>query len=290
MPSGVQKTTDIPESEVENVVAGFRLDNPTKIEKIRQPDGRWTVVATFLDPDSIQAGDTGEILRSQPARPASHTGTARASRILGKLSEKYETGGRGPGTVSSGVGDPGGASYGSYQMTSRNGGTVARFIAQPEFPWRDEFQGLEPGSAEFTAKWKEIASTHPEEFQETQHAYIKKTFFDALVAKIKTEDDLDVTSRSHTVQDVIWSTAVQHGANTLVVHRALETLRGGGTLDLDDSEFDRKLIEAIYAERSRKNAQGKLVYFTRSSDAMQEGVARRFVEEKRDALQMLENE
>ena len=42
--------------------------------------------------------------------------------MLGSLSSKYETGGRGPGTVSSGVGDAGGVSYGSYQMTSKPAG------------------------------------------------------------------------------------------------------------------------------------------------------------------------
>ena len=57
-----------------------------------------------------------------------------ASWILGSLSSKYETGGRGPGTVSSGIGDAGGVSYGSYQMTSRpRGGTVARFVAEGPF-------------------------------------------------------------------------------------------------------------------------------------------------------------
>jgi len=35
---------------------------------------------------------------------------------LGDLSSKYETGGNGPTTVSSGKGDAGGVSYGSYQM------------------------------------------------------------------------------------------------------------------------------------------------------------------------------
>jgi murein DD-endopeptidase MepM/ murein hydrolase activator NlpD len=43
---------------------------------------------------------------------------AAIAEELGTLSAKYETGGRGPGVVSSGVGDPGGVSYGSYQMAT----------------------------------------------------------------------------------------------------------------------------------------------------------------------------
>src|SRR5262249_46471025 len=40
---------------------------------------------------------------------------------LGSLSEKYESGGRGPGTVSTGKGDLGGVSYGTYQLSSKVG-------------------------------------------------------------------------------------------------------------------------------------------------------------------------
>jgi LysM repeat protein len=72
-----------------------------------------------------------------------------ASRVLGKLSEKFETSGRGPGTVSGGQGDPGGRSYGSYQMTSKpGGGTVKRFVSEPDFPFRDRFANLAPGSTQ----------------------------------------------------------------------------------------------------------------------------------------------
>lgn len=47
MPTGVQETTDVSESKLAQVVAGYQLDNPIKIEKIKQPDGKWTVRATF---------------------------------------------------------------------------------------------------------------------------------------------------------------------------------------------------------------------------------------------------
>lgn len=242
------------------------------------------------NPDNIQVGETLSIPGNPPQ---SHTPSSSAAQgdTLGKLSEKYETGGRGPGTVSAGVGDPGGVSYGSYQMTSKpNGGTVAQCVSQPDFRWRDAFSDLTPATPEFSNKWKEIAAAHPEEFQEAQHLYIKATHFDVLVAKIKTDDGLDVTKRSHALQDVIWSTAVQHGPNTNVVHRALETLRGAGPFNLEHPEFDNKLIPAIYAERGRQDAQENLVYFSKASPAVQQGVASRFVAELKDALKMLENE
>lgn len=210
-----------------------------------------------------------------------------AARVLGKLSERYETGGRGAGVVSTGRGDAGGASYGSYQMTSKpGGGTVGRFVSRADFPFRDNFVGLTPGGAEFTAEWKRIAAAHPEEFQSSQHDFIKKTHFDPLVQKIINEDGLNVLTRSHTLQDVIWSTAVQHGPGNNIPHRALATLSVGP----GDPDFDRLFITAIYAQRGRKNASGGLALFSRNSAAVQSGVAKRFRDEQRDALQMLAEE
>jgi hypothetical protein len=51
---------------------------------------------------------------------------------------------------------------------------------------------------------------------------------------------------------------------------------------------DRRLIIAIYAEHGRRTATGNLVYFARNSRAVQSGVARRFRDEERDALAMLD--
>ena len=209
--------------------------------------------------------------------------------MLGSLSSKYETGGRGPGTVSSGVGDAGGVSYGSYQMTSKpNGGTVARFVAGDTFPWRERFASLQPGSPEFSAAWRALAAEAPDAFFEAQHAFIKRTHFDPLVRKIAAEDGLDVTACSPAVQDAIWSTAVQHGPNTPVVHRAITAAGGAQSLQPPDLERDRRLIVAIYAERGRRSDAGNLVYFSRNSQAVQDGVARRFRDEERDALAMLD--
>jgi murein DD-endopeptidase MepM/ murein hydrolase activator NlpD len=207
-----------------------------------------------------------------------------AGGILGKLSERFEVGGRGPGTVSTGQGDQGGVSYGSYQMTSRpNGGTVARFVSQPAFPFHDRFSNLSPGSSEFSAVWRQIADTQRDEFQRIQHDFIKKTHFDLLVQKIMRDDGLDIRTRSHALQDVIWSTAVQHGPNNNIVHQAIGTLQ----LPHEDPQFDRSLIIAIYTERGRKNPNGTLVHFSRNSPAVQRGVAQRFIDEQRDALNML---
>ena len=252
------------------------------------------------NPNRIRVGDVLNIPNGRASTPAAPRPPAQpppaqptpgpqppADWVLGKLSERYETGGRGPGVVSTGAGDAGGASYGSYQMTSKpNGGTVGRFVAQPDFPFSSRFAGLTPGSSQFTAVWKQLAVTNKDEFQASQHDYIKKTHFDPLVRKIINEDGLNVLTRSHALQDVIWSTAVQHGPGTNVPHIALSNVR----VSRDDPNFDREFIIAIYAERGRTGPGGVLVRFSRNSPAVQRGVAQRFKDEQRDALQMLARE
>lgn len=219
-----------------------------------------------------------------PAVSAGALGEALAE-ALGTLSAKYETGGRGPGTVSTGAGDPGGVSYGSYQMATKMG-TVARFVAQAGFKWASDFQGLAPGTAQFTAVWKRIAAEQTADFQNAQHSYIKQTHYDLLAAKILAEDALDVNTRSRALQDVVWSTAVQHGGASPIVHRAIASL----TCALSDPTYDKQLICAIYAERGRKKPDGNLAYFSKSAPGVQAGVAKRFRNEEQDALALLAKE
>lgn len=255
--------------------------NPDKInvgDVVNVPDGISTAATQPLPSISTTATSAA----SAPAQGA--VGTALGA-ALGNLSAKFETGGRGPGTVSTGSGDPGGVSYGSYQMATKTG-TVARFVAEPDLRWRPDFAGLQPGTAPFTAKWKEIAANETSAFQEAQHSFIKKTHYDLLVAKILSEDGLDVNTRSRTLQDVVWSTSVQHGGGTPIVHRALATLSVTATA----ADFDERLIRAVYAERGRVKPDGNLAYFSKSSPGVQAGVAKRFKNELSDALTMLSNE
>ena len=224
-----------------------------------------------------------------PAPTARPAFTVPAGWRLGTLSSKYETSGRGPGTVSSGQGDPGGVSYGSYQMTSRGGGTVLRFVSDPAFPWRDRFAGLTSGSDAFSAAWRALAAERPDAFFAAQHAYIQRTHFDPLVRRVRSASGLDLSERSHALQDAAWSTAVQHGPNTSVVTRAIDAVGGAGTLPAGDLDGDRRLIRAIYAERGRRGADGRLAHFPRvESVRVQQSLANRFVNEEQDALAMLD--
>lgn len=250
------------------------------------------------DPNRIKVGDvinlpnetiSTENTKPLPAIPAATVAAGALGEAiaeeLGSLSAKYETGGRGPGVVSTGAGDPGGVSYGSYQMASKMG-VVQRFVSQAGFPWAKEFQNLAAGSAQFTSVWKRIAAEETAAFQSAQHEFIKRSHYDLLAAKVLSEDALDVNTRSHALQNVIWSTAVQHGGASSIVHRAISTLSSATS----DPTYDKQLISAIYAERGRKKPDGNLAYFSKSSPNVQAGVAKRFQNEEKDALAMLAKE
>jgi len=44
---GAWTTTDVPDSEVDGVVDGYKLDGASDVQKTRQPNGKWAVTARF---------------------------------------------------------------------------------------------------------------------------------------------------------------------------------------------------------------------------------------------------
>lgn len=202
----------------------------------------------------------------------------RADADLGFLSEKYESGGRGPGMVSTGVGDPGGMSYGTYQLASK----IGRADQFTNKYYADEFAGLKGGSDAFTAKWKALAAKDAEALHKNEHQFIQDTHYDPQLRKLKKELGLDVGKRSPVFRDAVWSSAVHHGPNTDAITVAIQTLVKAKVFD------EVAALKAIYAERGRKTTDGKLVRFKNVSESWIPGLTKRFENELRDALAALE--
>lgn len=123
---------------------------------------------------------------------------------LGQTSAGYESGAAGPGSISSGKGDHGGVSYGSYQFSSA-AGTLREYLDQS--PYGPQFHGLTPVTPAFDAKWREVARTDPG-FAQDQHDFVGRSHYTSQAANLQARG-IDLSDRGMAVQDALWSTAVQ---------------------------------------------------------------------------------
>jgi len=170
---------------------------------------------------------------------------------IGSLSARYESGGN-PGAI--GYDSTGGYSYGTYQLAHNN---AQKFVA--ESPYASQFAGMPFNSAAFQQKWKEIAQKDPQGFAGAQHDYIAKTHLEPIVNRLK-QTGIDVSKMSPIVQDVIWSTAVQHGPGNKIIERALAS-----------AQSEQDFIKKVYELRWNGGAG-----FASSTPAVQKSVYNRF--------------
>ena len=209
---------------------------------------------------------------------------------IGQTSEKYESGGKGAGTINAynggAGGDLGGASYGTYQLASFLPATMSTGKARPSSKnspviqflntskFKDKFAGLEPATAAFDAKWTEIASTFKEAFKKEQHDYVQKKYYDVAIANLLRKG-LDMSKYGPAVQDLVWSGAVQFGpANTKAFTEALR----------DKSTLTDKDIITLVSEYKINNVD---TLFKSSSDSIKAGVKSRYQSEKQALLSLI---
>jgi type VI secretion system secreted protein VgrG len=197
----------------------------------------------------------------------------------------YETGfhpgqeGLAAARVSSGVGDPGGVSYGAFQLSSHPSGPnglspVQDFLRHEGAQWASQLTGNPTArNGEFGTAWTATAQRQPDTFFDAQNGYIARTHFDPVVARVQRQTGLDMTSRSPAVQDVVWSMAVQHGAAPALVAEAVNGLKG--VITSDDPGYDQALINKLYDVRTHYVATH---HYPVSPN--------RYPNERRDALRM----
>jgi len=215
-----------------------------------------------------QVGEGAVAVGKQAAEKVGEGATAIGKGVgegLGKVAAFFESGGK-SGTVSTGKGDAGGKSYGKFQLSSKTG-DVQKFLK--ESGYSKQFAGMEVGSKEFDAKWKELGKT--KEFGAAQQAHAAKTHYNPQVAKLQ-KAGIDLSGRGAGVQEAIFSTANQYGANTSVIQKAL---KGKDTKSMSDKE----IINAIQDYKSSTVS----TRFKSSDDKTRAGVAKR-VEEERKVL------
>lgn len=190
--------------------------------------------------------------------------TSAKDWILGKTSKLFESGKGGAATVSSGKGDHGGASYGTYQLASKTG-TLQKFLDSTQYG--DQFKGMQAGTKEFNDKWKQVAKDDPT-FGDAQHNFIKQTHFDPQMEKLQ-KSGIDLSGRGAAVKDSVWSTSVQFGGKTGLIEKAL---KGQDTAKMSDAE----IVTAIQDYKIQNNDK----LFASSSSAVKKGTLNRASQEK----------
>lgn len=135
-------------------------------------------------------------------------------------------------------------------------------------------KGKKAGTDAFDKAWKAEAAKNPEKFAQAQHEYIKRTHYDPAVTAVKQATGVDVRNYPRAVQDVLWSTAVQHG-----VGGAKNVFKNAG---IKPGMSAKEIINRVYDERSKVDK-----YFASSSSQIKQSVKNRFAQERKDALRML---
>ncbi len=209
---------------------------------------------------------------------------AQPGTELGYLAGLFESGEGGPGTI--GYDPRGGTSYGTFQISSK-AGTMKLFIDYLSQNAPDLARKLEAAGPANTGcragamprVWKELAANQPVRFEKLQSDFIAQNLYQPTVKEISDRTGLDVSKAPKALQEVLWSTAVQHGskgaANIFI--KAIGTLKGQS-----DQGGMARLIDTVYNMRAGR--------FTSSGPGIRAAAVNRFKMEGRMALAMLSSE
>lgn len=191
-----------------------------------------------------------------------------AGTSLGSLSAKYESSGN-PATIARTKGDIGGASYGTYQLTTASG-NAQKFANQ----YGGALKGLKAGTSAFDSAWKAEAKKNPNAFKNAQHNYIEKTHYTPALNAFVKATGVVANKLPNAVKDMIWSIGVQHGSGG-----ASNIFKSAGVKQSDSASA---IIKKVYTERMKVNK-----YFSSSTQAIKNSVLKRFKSEMNQALGML---
>ena len=196
---------------------------------------------------------------------------------LGFLSERYEASTSGSNAI--GYDAVGGTSYGKYQIASKTG-TMAEFLGflknsgySKAYEILNAALPSDTGSTTgaFPTAWKKVVAQGL--LGNAEHDFIKSTHYDVALRKIEDGSCVDLIKSSFALQNVLWSTAVQHGA--------------GGAARIFNSVWKSGMskvafIKAIYESRATK--------FGSSSSRVRASVQARFDKESSQAVALAASE
>ncbi|MFP4031694.1 MAG: hypothetical protein ACLFTV_09050 [Desulfococcaceae bacterium] len=171
---------------------------------------------------------------------------------LGVLAARFESAADGPAAI--GYDPEGGTSYGTFQIASRPGtmGEFLDFLDRRAPEWANRLRAAGPANTggrdgAMPRVWRDIAAESPERFEALQREFIRKNHFEPARRRILKRTGLDVGNSGRALREVVFSTAVQHGAAGAAGIVAQAANRSGMEENL--------LIREIYAVRHARFAE-----------------------------------
>jgi len=221
----------------------------------------------------------------KPAGVKPPPSATKTTQELGKLSSKFETGGRKNSGAVVGWDSTGGTSYGTYQIAAKVG-TMAAFLKFAEAKGETDIVSrlksagpADTGSNKgpFVDEWKKISAEKGKEFEKLQHDFIEDSQYKPAAKTLLKVTGYDIEQQSAAIKDVFFSTVVQHGPGGAngIFKKAIQD-NGGPNAD------PKNIINSVYEIRGTK--------FGSSTEKVRKSVQDRFIQEKSQALDMLKND
>jgi hypothetical protein len=208
-------------------------------------------------------------------------GNSKQIQGIGNLSAYFESGEKGADAI--GYDYKGGTSYGTFQISSR-AGTMQNFVdylSERAPSWAQKLKAAGPANTggrngRMPEVWKKIAAEDPTGFSKMQYDFIEKTHYLPAVQEISERTGVNIAEYPKAVQEVLWSTAVQHGPNGAA---KIFTKAIGRSQAKNGGIQTAQLIKSVYSMRAGQ--------FGSSSSDVRASVQSRFRQEGRIALAML---
>ncbi len=202
---------------------------------------------------------------------------------LGRLCARFESGSHGVASI--GYDPYGGTSYGTYQIASRTGSMdmFIHYLEKKQPRWAARLKAAGPADTgsrhgHMPRVWKQIAGEDSHRFARLQHDFVKTYFHQPALKAIYRNTGLRIDNRSPALQQVLWSTSVQHGpaGARKIFTQAVNMIRLRHRKVTDEA-----LIHWVYKIRDRRGSKLGL--------GLKAALSTRFRQEKQMALAMLRN-
>ena len=226
--------------------------------------------------------------------------------IITYLTKKYETSNRGPGFVSTGNGDIGGQSYGSYQLAS-NVGSVNDFINWLiKYPKKElanygkVLNQYQINSKQFINLWQEIGNIDSGNFEMLQDEYIIEKYYNPTIQRLKAKY-FNINNHSLAMKSIVLSRSIQNGGTgciNLLEIVCTDWYEYPNLSYLDNKYFDKDFIidiynflinecDSVYWDYNLNYYRSTYNFCHAYTMSVINGLRNRFVHEKEDALELL---